>query len=224
MESLSDIDKALLQIMIAARVVETNVLEEHLSQLCIENCQEEIPSIPEVLKRINAQLRKLSLEVRTVVMKGVTGESNASRGDAVGKSFGGGGRSSGRLRRGDGSSSRTRRSKRGRGDDIEEEEYKEEEEEEKNLQNGREVAEIDDVEDESSEANSARLVHYHCVVNTLDDFVATEASNYLLYYLHLSPLDIPVSHYLSLPPMSLSTVSHCLTLPLVSHHPPVPTT
>ena len=70
MDSLQDIEKALLQILIAYRAVESVVFDEHLE--CLRRDypnQANNLTTSDIFKRINVHLRKISLEIKTVVIR-----------------------------------------------------------------------------------------------------------------------------------------------------------
>ena len=72
-EPLQDIERALLQILIAYKVIEAPVLENIFKSLKIDYPdQSNNSTLADIFKKLNAHLRKLSLEIKSVVIKSTT--------------------------------------------------------------------------------------------------------------------------------------------------------
>ena len=68
--SAAPIELALLQILMSAKVVESKVMEVHLERLRVD-FPDQVPDlkVTDIFKGLNQKLKKLSLEIKTVVMR-----------------------------------------------------------------------------------------------------------------------------------------------------------
>ena len=68
--SAAPIELALLQILLSAKIVESKVMEVHLERLRVDY-PDQVPDlkVTDIFKRLNQKLKKLSLEIKTVVMR-----------------------------------------------------------------------------------------------------------------------------------------------------------
>lgn len=70
MEGLQEIEKAILQILIAYKVVESSILDENLESLRSDYPNQAINlTSSDIFKRANMHLRKLSMEIKTVLIR-----------------------------------------------------------------------------------------------------------------------------------------------------------
>ena len=68
--SLRPLEQALLQILMNCKVVESNVMEKHLERLRIDYQEQDLDlRVVDIFSRLNQKLKKLSLEIKTVVMR-----------------------------------------------------------------------------------------------------------------------------------------------------------
>ena len=72
--SLEPLEQALLQILMNEKVVESKVMEKHLEHLKVDyRDQDPDLGVTDIFSRLNERLKKLSLEIKTVVMRQTKG-------------------------------------------------------------------------------------------------------------------------------------------------------